>query len=121
MLVQFIWSHERKTCFLLRRHFPSHCCYYTSKGTDVEKSGISRVSKTLGTIVILTSATETCSEQGKGAAVWKLLVAAPFSAAQSLVASVTDTTWWQPLQCWMAAGTSNYVLKSADSTAGSVP
>lgn len=61
--------------------------------TGVEKSGVTRVSRTLGTLVILTSATETCSEQGERTVVWKPLVAAPFSAMQSLMGNITDMTW----------------------------
>lgn len=51
------------------------------------------VSETSGTVVILTSATETCSEQGERTVVWKPLIAAPFSASESLVGNVTDVTW----------------------------
>lgn len=81
------------------------------------------VSETLGTVVILTSATETCSEQGERTVVWKPLIAAPFSAngIASGKCDRHDLVCWQPLRSWMAAGSSNYLLKAADSTAGSVP
>ena len=122
MLVQFIWSNERKTCLLLCKDIFTPTVATTMHSTGVEKGGITRVSETLETVIILTSETETCSEQGEDSSL-ETSRSCPFlsNAVTGGKCHQHDLVRRQPLRSWMAAGSSNYLLKSADSTAGSVP